>query len=662
MNVKRKIAVMALAVCLTVAMMPFFTGQGVQASEFSSPTELIIGNLNSEDEGWNLSQTMYFKTDSTTGVVTKQDAKTDDTTITYTPSDGSQVANLVLNNATIKKMSINSGNDCAAIYSNNGLWISVYGNNVIDLSGNNDFEADSYSGILESEGNLEIIGAGAEKSKLDVIAPSDAKGKLSIAVHESSPSNNVSLKTAINDVELNATGGSNAFISRGIQSDEQFSVVTSKIKASAGSASIESTGLLCQSDFNLLTADDAMTISAYGGTCTSTGSGVTSAGIDAEFKTITIGEGCSLTAKGGTAVNSYGITKGTLNVEDGSATVAGNSSAFMYSDSKIGGDVILGKDFNGDPITAYSTANYNGTGTRTGYLKSDSAKSVDSSQKYFRAGLFVSEIKIISELNERLELGKTMELYPSTIPVYPTNGKLTWTSSNTAIATVNSKGKITARHIGTVKITGKAVDYCLKPANVTITLMVVPNKSVSYSKTKVYIQGDYIKITWPKVSGISKYQAAIYSSDYGKTTYTKKIVKTTTNSYKFRWKSSRYYDVQVAVVQTYKGVDYPGLYTEYKCIFAKPSSSVTKLSRTRVTVKWVKYNEKYSHVSYYQIKVAKNSKMTKGVKYYNVNKKYAYKTIASLSKGQDYYFKVRAKVQYAVQPYTPWSTTHHVKM
>jgi hypothetical protein len=54
--------------------------------------------------------------------------------------------------------------------------------------------------------------------------------------------------------------------------------------------------------------------------------------------------------------------------------------------------------------------------------------------------------------------------------------------------------------------------------------------------------------------------------------------------------------------------------------------------------------------------------MTKGVKYYNVNKKYAYKTIASLSKGQDYYFKVRAKVQYAVQPYTPWSTTHHVKM
>jgi hypothetical protein len=185
----------------------------VQASEFSSPTELIIGNLNSVDERWNLSQTMYFKTDSTTGVVTKQDAKTDDTTITYTPSDGSQVANLVLNNATIKKMSVNSGNDCAAIYSNNGLWISVYGNNVIDLSGNNDFEADSYSGILESEGNLEIIGAGAEKSKLDVIAPSDAKGKLSIAVHESSPSNNVSLKTAINDVELNATGGSNAFIS-----------------------------------------------------------------------------------------------------------------------------------------------------------------------------------------------------------------------------------------------------------------------------------------------------------------------------------------------------------------------------------------------------------------------------------------------------------------
>ena len=44
------------------------------------------------------------------------------------------------------------------------------------------------------------------------------------------------------------------------------------------------------------------------------------------------------------------------------------------------------------------------------------------------------------------------------IPATADNVKVNWTTSNKKIATVNSKGKVTARKKGTVTITAKAKD------------------------------------------------------------------------------------------------------------------------------------------------------------------------------------------------------------
>ena len=71
--------------------------------------------------------------------------------------------------------------------------------------------------------------------------------------------------------------------------------------------------------------------------------------------------------------------------------------------------------------------------------------------------------------------GKTLTLKTSVSPSNASSKKLTFTSTNKKVATVNSKGKITARKAGTAKITIKSAD---KKAKTTITVKVPDAKKV----------------------------------------------------------------------------------------------------------------------------------------------------------------------------------------
>ena len=66
----------------------------------------------------------------------------------------------------------------------------------------------------------------------------------------------------------------------------------------------------------------------------------------------------------------------------------------------------------------------------------------------------VTEVKITSTVTE-VTAGETITLTAEVLPADATNKTVTWTSSDTAIATVDSTGKVTGVAAGTAKITAK---------------------------------------------------------------------------------------------------------------------------------------------------------------------------------------------------------------
>ncbi len=79
-------------------------------------------------------------------------------------------------------------------------------------------------------------------------------------------------------------------------------------------------------------------------------------------------------------------------------------------------------------------------------------------------------------------LGSTQQLNAIIAPANATNQNLTWTSSNTAVATVNASGLVTAVATGTTTITVKTADGN-KTATSAITVAAIPVASVSVSPT-----------------------------------------------------------------------------------------------------------------------------------------------------------------------------------
>ncbi|MDE6908659.1 MAG: Ig-like domain-containing protein, partial [Lachnospiraceae bacterium] len=81
----------------------------------------------------------------------------------------------------------------------------------------------------------------------------------------------------------------------------------------------------------------------------------------------------------------------------------------------------------------------------------------------------VTKIKL-SRKKATLKKGKKLKLSPTVTPVNAENKKLTWESSNSKVASVNSKGVVTAKKPGKAKITCRAKDGSRKKAVCVITV------------------------------------------------------------------------------------------------------------------------------------------------------------------------------------------------
>jgi uncharacterized protein YjdB len=88
----------------------------------------------------------------------------------------------------------------------------------------------------------------------------------------------------------------------------------------------------------------------------------------------------------------------------------------------------------------------------------------------------------VSPATVTVGLGSTQQLNAAIAPANATNQNVTWTSSNTAVATVNASGLVTAVAAGTAAITVKTVDGN-KTAASAITVAAIPVSSAAVSPT-----------------------------------------------------------------------------------------------------------------------------------------------------------------------------------
>ena len=92
--------------------------------------------------------------------------------------------------------------------------------------------------------------------------------------------------------------------------------------------------------------------------------------------------------------------------------------------------------------------------------------------------------------------GDDLQLTATVSPSNATNKAVTWRSSNTAVATVDATGKVTAKAVGSCSITATATDGSGKSASCAITVAPILATSVSLNRTSASIDpGQTVQLT-----------------------------------------------------------------------------------------------------------------------------------------------------------------------
>jgi uncharacterized protein YjdB len=120
--------------------------------------------------------------------------------------------------------------------------------------------------------------------------------------------------------------------------------------------------------------------------------------------------------------------------------------------------------------TVSSTGLVTGVSAGTATITATTADGGFTKTKPITVTAFIPSIGVtdISGGSSTLAAGSTMQLGASTIPVDATINTITWSSSNTAVATVSSTGLVTGVGAGTVYISAK--DYTEAMSGITITV------------------------------------------------------------------------------------------------------------------------------------------------------------------------------------------------
>lgn len=246
-------------------------------------------------------------------------------------------------------------------------------------------------------------------------------------------------------------------------------------------------------------------------------------------------------------------------------------------------------------------------------------------------------------------VGKT-----ATVSITGAKGQKSYKSSDTTIATVDrSTGKVTAKKVGTVKITatsGATTNY--NAASKTVIIKVVPAATASLSAAN---QATGIKLTWKKVTGANGYKvyrgSTLIKTITSGSTVTFTDTKANTNGTKYTFKVVAKADTGDSTlsksISTYR--------------VARPTiSSLVNTATRKLTIKWAK-NAKATG---YQIQYSTGKTFASGTKTITVtNASTVSKVVTSLTKGKAYYVRMRTyKTVGGVKYYSTWSAVKSIKI
>lgn len=244
--------------------------------------------------------------------------------------------------------------------------------------------------------------------------------------------------------------------------------------------------------------------------------------------------------------------------------------------------------------------------------------------------------------------------YPNSgkITVSGNKGSLTYKSSNTAVATVDSTGKVKAKSGGTAKITiTAAATSQYNAASKTVTIKVLP---ALISSLKATNQVTGIKLTWKKISGATGYKiyrnsTLIKTINDGSTT-TYKDTKANTNMTKYVYK----------VVAKGPAGDSPLAKTVIAIRVDRPTlTSVTNSASSVMTVKWTKTARAIG----YQIRYSTSKTFASDNGTDSVSGGKDSKRIEKLKRGKTYYVRVCAYKIVGNRPYwSEWSPVRTVRI
>ena len=338
--------------------------------------------------------------------------------------------------------------------------------------------------------------------------------------------------------------------------------------------------------------------------------------------------------------NKKTISSATINLDETTFIFTGKAIQPSISVSNSGALLKNKKDYNISysnninagtaKVNVKGTGNYYGTVTKT-FKINKAPQSITS--------------KVAAS---RIAVGKT-----TTVSITGNKGSKSFKSSDTTIATVTSSGKVTAKKVGTVKITAtSAATANYNAASKTVTIKVVPAATASL---KADNQATGIKLTWKKVTGANGYKvyrgSTLIKTITNGSTVTFADTKANTNGTKYTYKVVAKAAIGDSTLSKSVAV--------YRV--ARPSvSSVTNSAASKMTVKW----GKNAKATGYQIQYSTDKTFKSGNKAVTVAGVSAVsKVIGSLTKNKTYYVRIRTyKTVGSAKYWSVWSAAKSVKI